>query len=63
VDASGAGGVHGLDEEHEDIKVVVYGVDEALEMLREGEIVNGKTIIALQWLALNYSQLKRRWLG
>lgn len=63
VDASGAGGVHGLDEEHEDIKVVVYGVDEALEMLREGRIVNGKTIIALQWLALNYSQLKRRWLG
>lgn len=63
VDASGAGGVHGLDEEHEDIKVVVYGVDEALDMLREGEIVNGKTIIALQWLALNYSQLKRRWLG
>lgn len=63
IDASGAGGVHGLDEEHEDIKVVVYGVDEALDMLKAGRIVNGKTIIALQWLALNYPQLKRRWLG
>ncbi|MDX1528886.1 MAG: NUDIX domain-containing protein [Gammaproteobacteria bacterium] len=63
IDAGGAGGVHGLDEEHEDIKVVVYGVDEALDMLKAGKIVNGKTIIALQWLALNYPQLKRRWLG
>ncbi len=63
IDASGAGGVHGLDEEHEDIKVVVYGVDEALDMLQAGKIVNGKTIIALQWLALNYPQLKQRWLG
>lgn len=63
VDASGAGGVHGLDEEHEDIKVIVYDIDEALNMLRGGEIVNGKTIIALQWLALNYPQLKQSWLG
>lgn len=63
VDASGAGGVHGLDEEHEDIKVIVYDIDEALDMLRGGEIVNGKTIIALQWLALNYPQLKQSWLG
>ncbi len=63
VDASGAGGVHGLDEEHEDIKVIVYDIDEALNMLRGGEIVNGKTIIALQWLALNYPQLKQTWLG
>lgn len=63
IDSSGAGGVHGLDEEHEDIKVMVYGVDEALDMLKAGKIVNGKTIIALQWLALNYPQLKRRWLG
>ncbi len=63
IDSSGAGGVHGLDEEHEDIKVMVYGVDEVLGMLKAGKIVNGKTIIALQWLALNYPQLKRRWLG
>lgn len=62
VDASGAGGVHGLDEEHEDIRVVVYGMDEAIGMLNAGKIVNGKTIIGLQWLALNYPQLKRRWL-
>ena len=63
VDASRAGGIHGLDEEHEDIKVRVFGIDEALEMLSQGRIVNGKTIIALQWLAMHYPELKRRWLG
>lgn len=63
VDASKTGGVHGLDEEHEDIKVMVYGVDEALGMLNAGKIVNAKTIIALQWLALNYPRLKQRWLS
>lgn len=62
VDAGGAGGVHGLDEENEDIRVIVYGVDEAIGLLKSGRIVNGKTIIALQWLALNYPDLKRRWL-
>jgi ADP-ribose pyrophosphatase len=55
--------VHGLDEEHEDIKVMVYGVEEALKLLDHGKIINAKTIIALQWLALNYPQLKQRWLG
>ena len=63
VNAIGAGGVHGLDEEHEDIKVMVYGVEEVLKLLDQGKIVNAKTIIALQWLALNYPQLKQRWLG
>ena len=61
MDSSAAGGVHGLDEEHEDIRVMVVSVDEALSLLREGRIVNAKTIIALQWLAANYEDLKRRW--
>lgn len=61
VDSSAAGGVHGLDEEHEDIRVMVVSVDEALSLLREGRIVNAKTIIALQWLAANYEDLKSRW--
>ena len=61
VDSSNAGGVHGLDEEHEDIRVMVVSVDEALSLLEEGRIVNAKTIIALQWLAANYDNLKSRW--
>jgi len=62
VDTSGAGGVHGLADEGEDIKVMVYPVAKAIGLLDSGRIVNAKTIIALQWLALNYTDLKRRWL-
>jgi ADP-ribose pyrophosphatase len=62
VDSSDAGGVHGLAEEGEDIRVLVVSVDEALSLLGEGRIVNAKTIIALQWLASNYDKVRKRWL-
>ena len=62
VDSSDAGGVHGLAEEGEDIRVFVVSVDDALSLLREGRIVNAKTIIALQWLASNYDKVRKRWL-
>ena len=63
VDSTSAGGVHGLDEEGEDIRVMVVSVSEAQSLLNEGRIVNAKTIIALQWLATNYDSLKQRWLA
>jgi ADP-ribose pyrophosphatase len=47
----------GLDSEHEDIRVHVVPVDEALAMLADGRINNGTTIIALQWLALNLDKI------
>lgn len=39
--------------EGEDIKVVSIPVDEAFQKVRDGEIVDAKTIIALQWFELN----------
>jgi ADP-ribose pyrophosphatase len=60
---SGMGGLHGLAEEHEDIKVHVLAVGRALELLNKGGIENAVTIIGLQWLALNRSELRRRWGG
>ncbi len=57
----GLGGVHGLPEEGEDIKVHVMSVSSALALLRRGRIVNAKTLVALQWLALEYPALKQRW--
>ena len=57
VDARAAGGVFGLADEGEDIRVLSMDIDEALAALDEGRIVNSKTIIALQWLALNRSHL------
>ncbi|MCP4702924.1 MAG: NUDIX domain-containing protein [Gammaproteobacteria bacterium] len=61
VDASKAGGIHGLAAEGEDIRVHVFTVDKALEMLQAGEIHSATPIIALQWLALNRQKLQTRW--
>lgn len=57
IDSDGIGGIHGLPEEHEDIRVDVIDVELALQWLREGRIRSSATIIALQWLALNESTL------
>ena len=61
VDSSDAGGIHGLADEHEDIKVVVKGYDETMTLLRAGKIDNGFTIVALYWLAANRARLRREW--
>jgi ADP-ribose pyrophosphatase len=61
VDASQAGGIHGVADEAEDIRVVVMSVDEAIARLQAGAIVSAAPIIALQWLILNREQLRRRW--
>ncbi len=61
VDANGAGGIHGLVEEHEDIRVTAVPFDRAMELLHEGRINSAAPIIALQWLAMNREQLRARW--
>ncbi|MER6349296.1 NUDIX domain-containing protein [Streptomyces sp. NPDC001595] len=50
-DRAGAGG--GLEEEGEDIEVLELPFTEALAMTRDGRIVDGKTILLLQWAALD----------
>ena len=57
VDSEGVGGIHGLANENEDIRVIVIDADEAYAWLREGHIKSSATIIALQWLELNESRL------
>lgn len=54
-------GIFGLRHEHEDIRVHVISREQALEWLACGQIDNAATVIALQWLALHYEQLKRNW--
>ena len=58
VDSSTAGGVWGLAEEHEDIKVEVLPALEAIERLDQGEITPSTAVIALHWLARNRPQLR-----
>jgi len=61
VDSSKANGVHGLDYEGEDIKVHVMSRQQAYELVKDGTIENGASIIALQWLELNYQSLRTQW--
>jgi ADP-ribose pyrophosphatase len=61
VDASTASGIHGLDNEAEDIKVHRVPFDEAVVWLQEGKIDNSTAIIAMQWLMLNKQYVKSQW--
>lgn len=61
VTAAGVGTVQGAVGEGEDILVHRVPRAEALAMLTRGEIVNGHTLIALQWLQLQGDTLRQRW--
>ncbi|UAW99976.1 NUDIX domain-containing protein [Halopseudomonas nanhaiensis] len=58
VDSRGAGGIHGLAEEGEDIRVSVWSREEALAAVEQGLIDNAATIIALQWLGLHAQRIR-----
>jgi ADP-ribose pyrophosphatase len=60
-DTRGAGGVHGLAEEGEDIRAFVVSYADAMRMLADGAITNAIAVIALQWLALNRDRLRKLW--
>lgn len=51
LDRTGPGG--GVAAEGEDIEVVELDLDEALAMVHDGRVVDGKTIMLLQWWALH----------
>ncbi len=53
VDAGKLQGIHGLDDEHEDILIVTVPREKAVSMVASGEINNAMSIIAIQWLQLN----------
>lgn len=62
VDSAGVGGIHGLADEGEDIRVFVEPLEAALARIDRGEITNLIAIAALQWLALKRDWLRREWL-
>lgn len=59
----GVGGVFGVAEEGEDIRVHAWPLDAALQALQDGRIDNAASIIALQWLALNKHKVQTDWLA
>ena len=54
VDSTLAHGLHGLAHEGEDIRVHVLSRETAYQWVVDGKINNATTIIALQWLELNW---------
>lgn len=55
------GGVFGLAEEHEDIKVHVMSRQQAIDLLNQGKIDNAATVIGLQWLSLQLESVRQQW--
>ena len=62
VDSRGLGGLHGLDDEDEDIRAFTLPRQEALRRLADGAFVSAPAIMSLQWLALNRERLLQQWL-
>lgn len=61
VDASGAGGVHGLAHEGEDIRVIPMPAEQAFTLLEIGRIDSAWPMIALMWLQTHRERLRRAW--
>jgi ADP-ribose pyrophosphatase len=61
VDSTAAAGVHGLAEEHEDIRVVVKTLAEIEALVDAGAIESGHTLIGLYWLLRHREHLRQLW--
>ena len=61
VDSTAAGGLHGLPDEGEDIRVAVKPMAEIETLLDAGMIENGHSLIALYWLLRHRERLRRLW--
>ena len=53
--------IFGVADEHEDIRLHIVKVDDALQYLQQGIINNAMTVIALQWFQLHRAQLPELW--
>jgi ADP-ribose pyrophosphatase len=62
VDAGGVGGIHGLEHEHEVIRVLAVPVEEAFRWLDQGRLIDSTALVAMLWFRLHREDLRRRWL-
>ena len=53
------GALHGLDNEHEDIRVIVVPPEVAFSWIEEGRIVNGPSIVGLQWFQIHGGRFRQ----
>ena len=59
--SQGAGGIHGLDNEAEDIRVFTLPFDEAIRLVDEGKAQTSAGAILILWLALHRDALRAKW--
>ena len=62
IDASKVDGIHGVAEEGEQTRALAVPTAEVFHWLEAGKIITAGTVIGLQWLRLNYEDLRKRWL-
>ncbi len=60
-DLSAAGGVHGLEDEGEDIRSVILPFDEAMAAIAANAVNTGPALVSLLWLAANRDRLRAAW--
>ena len=53
VDSKKGKQIMGLDTENEDILVESYNINQVKKMMQNGELINGLSLIAIQWFFLN----------
>lgn len=58
VDSQGLGGLHGLEEEVEDIRVHLVPVDLAIAQMDANRVTSGLTLLGLSWFARHHAALK-----
>ncbi len=61
VDSEAAGGIHGLPDEGEDIRVFTLPFDEAAMLLTTGGFTNFPIVLAMQWLMINRERVRSLW--
>jgi ADP-ribose pyrophosphatase len=61
VSTAKAGGVFGLDDENEYIRVHVVSEAELRALMDENKITNAATLIAAQWFFLNRDKIRAKW--
>ncbi|MCW9032687.1 MAG: NUDIX domain-containing protein [Rhodospirillales bacterium] len=61
IDATNAEGIHGLQDEGEDIRVVNVLASDAFELLDNGRITNGMTLIGLEWFRKRHQEFRTNW--
>ncbi|ACR13942.1 nudix hydroxylase [Teredinibacter turnerae T7901] len=54
-----AGGIYGLDEEHEDIRFETYPAEDVFKSMYAGRTNNSATLLGLQWIQINREKLRQ----